>query len=462
MPGRLIRPKNTASVSSFLFTAVRSEDPERIARIPTYLDSGADPNTRYLLEEISYSSTDAAIKWGSPEVVQLLLNKGGNPYLNTRGVQWPDDNKIKKQIIDLIFEHSQFKIPTDVLGQLLFWGVEHDHIDIVQRTLEMGADPNEYYYLRGSHHKKSLTPFQLAVKLKRRGEMIPLLLQYEANFDLKFHKENSEDPLTYARANDDDSRFFDFLLDQYHKQISACSQLEGGIGLEQVRVKLGPEQTQGRPLNTELDYLVAGFLVGKDHQFNFAEFQKQIKIDKSQSQSQSQSLEEQRKEENRESWGYFCSKVAGSGNSPKTQALKSFQGCEPTKRAIRGLIATAAQRRGDDEWRPTSLKRLCKMLKKENYSFLLDLLGIKKHQVTADNLRSIAIYDCIGKVDSSGYACDYFSIKRIGKPREGYIYADQTKFFNNIRDKKHPHFLFQDRYNVIEEYVIEPALEPIW
>ncbi|MGJ3495054.1 ankyrin repeat domain-containing protein [Piscirickettsia salmonis] len=458
MPGRLTRPTNKKTISSLLFSAVRSSHAKRIERIQKYLDSGADPNARYLVEGISYNSIDTAIKWsGSPDIVRLLLNKGGNPYLHTRGVQWPDDNRIKKQMMGALLEHSQFKIPAHVLGRLLFWGVEHNHIDIVQKTIEMGADPNTYCYLQGSRHKKSLTPFQLAVKLKSR-EMVPLLLQYGADFDLNFHEENGKDPLTYARSNDDDGQFFDFLLDQYHRQIGACKQVQAGIGLEQVRVKLGPEQTQDRPLNAELDHLVAGFLVGKDHQFGFSEFQKQIEIDK----SQSKSPEEQRKEDGREHWTAFCREVAGRGISPKTQALKSFQGCEPTKRAIRGLIATAAQRRGDDEWRPNSLKRLCKMLKKENYSFLLDLLGIKKHQVTADNLRSIAIYDCIGKVNSSGYAYDYFSIKRMGKPREGYICADQTKFFNNIRDKKHPHFLFQDRYNVIEECVIEPALEPIW
>ncbi|RNC77542.1 ankyrin repeat domain-containing protein [Piscirickettsia salmonis] len=446
MPRRLTRPTNTKAVSSFLFTVVRSANSEKIARIPTYLKSGADPNVRYLLEGISYSSIDAAIKWASPDIVQLLLSEGGNPYLNTRGVQWPDDNRIKKQMMDVLFKHSQFKMPPDILGQLLFWGVEHDHIDIVQRTLEMGADPNEYYYLRGSHHKKSLTPFQLTVKLKRRGEMIPLLLQYGADFDLKFHEKNSKDPLTYARENDDDSRFFDFLLDQYHKQFGAYEQVQAGIGLE---------QTRERPLTDDLDHQVVSFLVEESHHLSFSEFRKQIVASKA---DENRDQEKEKEQENKRLWSEFCQKMKGRYSDPKAEALASFKKCEPTKRAIRGLITTAAQRQQDGQGETTRLDAVFNLLKKEKYHFILDLLGIERGALTRDALRSIAVH---GEV-LGGSMKKHFSANRIKSAvdRNGY-YCTMNLFFNSIKEQIHPSFSFQGQYNIVKECSIEPAVEPI-
>ncbi|OAJ33436.1 ankyrin repeat domain-containing protein [Piscirickettsia salmonis] len=444
MPRRLTRPTDTKSVSSFLFTAVRSESPERVARIPIYLDSGADPNVRYLLSEISYSSTDAAIKWGSPDIVQLLLNKGGNPYLNTRGVQWPDDNRIKKQMMDVLLEHSQFKMPPDALGRLFFWGIEHNHIDIVQRALEMGADPNEYYYLRGSHHKKSLTPFQLAVKLKIR-EMIPLLLQYGADFDLKFHEENGKGSLDYARENDGDSQFFDFLLGQHHKHLDSCSQLEAGIGLEQIR---------DRPLTDVLNHKTVSFLVQEKHHLPFSEFRKQIAASKAENRDQ----EKEMKQENRRLWSEFCQEMQGRYSDSKAKALASFKECEPTKRAMRGLIATAAQRQQDGQGGTARLDKVYKLLKRDKYHFILDLLGIKRSQLTRDALRSIAVHGEVRR----GSMKTYFSANRIKSvvDRNGY-YCTMTTFFDSVKEQSHPRFLFQRQYNTIEECSIEPAVEPI-
>ncbi|QGP54721.1 hypothetical protein PsalMR5_01951 [Piscirickettsia salmonis] len=93
---------------------------------------------------------------------------------------------------------------------------------------------------------------------------------------------------------------------------------------------------------------------------------------------------------------------------------------------LRSFLAVAAQRRYRGGGETTSLSEVCHLFKKANNSFILDILGITKDQVTPDNLRSIARYgDIDGQLISEGKIKKEFLPGRIRKED----YASTSQFF---------------------------------
>ncbi|WP_196214986.1 hypothetical protein [Piscirickettsia salmonis] len=126
-------------------------------------------------------------------------------------------------------------------------------------------------------------------------------------------------------------------------------------------------------------------------------------------------------------WARLCDDLTiGFLNEGKSKALYHYRNCRLNKEMLRSFLAVAAQRRYRGGGETTSLSEVCHLFKKANNSFILDILGITKDQVTPDNLRSIARYgDIDGQLISEGKIKKEFLPGRIRKED----YASTSQFF---------------------------------
>lgn len=154
-----------------------------IPMIELLLRYGANPNYVFHFDGVYYPSLSTAISSKNIQIVQLLLTYGANVnYITPNTNAIPLIHAIQKMdnddIANLLIDHgADIHLSPNGVSPL-YVAVQSNKLQIVERLIEMGADPN----IPEMHSGHNISPLYMAIQL-RYTDMASLLIDHGANIN---------------------------------------------------------------------------------------------------------------------------------------------------------------------------------------------------------------------------------------------------------------------------------------